>query len=240
MKKYIYTIILILLTSCSSQKCDEVEINMEKSFTAYEIKIPIKAGIIVFETEGVFRIDTSVYSDICSPWGDVVYITITTPDGIEKKLSNKICRTDYTPVDGDIIIRTKFNTGYFIPWMDNIWTGTGDDKVSFQECPVILKIRNVKSCKKSIPLLKELPAEKKKETKTGRDSSLSVPSILKPGLDVLKKAMSPDGNNSRHNLLGEPLPEEEQEKIKKGFKDATNLLKSTFGFEGGEENDRNQ
>ncbi|MCD4705908.1 hypothetical protein K8R61_02395, partial [bacterium] len=191
MKKYITFILLIFLISCSSQKCDEIEINMNGDFVSYEIKTPVKAGITIFEIpeDAVFYIDTPIYSDYVKPWGNVVYITITTPNGKEKKLSSKICRTDYISNDGYIIVRTKSNPKYFISETDNIWTGIGNDLASFQECPIILKIRNVKNCKKNIPLLKNLPTEEKEGVKTDGNSSLYVPSIFKPGLEVLKKAM---------------------------------------------------
>ena len=244
MKKYIYAfIILIFLVSCSSQKCDEIEINMDGKFIAYEIKIPIKEGVTTFEiTENsVFHIETFVndaYNDYFHPWSKAMFITVTTPDGIEKKLSGKICRTDYISYAGNIIIRIKYNPKYFNPLAgDIVQSGFGINSKEFKQCPIILKIRNVKNCKKNIPFLEDLPTEKKKKAKTDGNSSLSIPFVFKPGLEVLREAMSPDDNISKHQVFGGPLPAEKQEKIKKDFEDAVKLLKSTFEIEGEKENE---
>ena len=47
--------------------------------------------------------------------GDIIFITITTPDGEEQKMSGKIGRTEYISYNENIIVQIKFNPKYFNP-----------------------------------------------------------------------------------------------------------------------------
>ncbi|MEA2088778.1 MAG: hypothetical protein U9O55_02990 [Patescibacteria group bacterium] len=214
----------------------EYFVNLNGQFASYEKRLTIsKPCILVFDAQGQFKlkcpesISHDAYGGMTDPWGDIIYFTVTY-QGETKRLAGVKSQMKIM-VPGEIILSLEYDKEDFNPNLDKIWTGKYQEPI-FSYGSVSIKIFELQGDDKvsDIPGLKSL-------TETEKDSILSVPSVFKPGFEILKRAMSLDDNNSKYNFFGlEPLPKEEQEKIKKDFKNAINLLKSTFEF-GGEENE---
>ena len=215
----------------------EYSVNLNGQFAPWEKRLTIsKPGILVFDVQGQFKlrcpesIGHDAYGGMTDPWGDIIYFTVAYQGKVKKLSGVKSQMKIMAP--GEIVLSLGYDEKYFNSDLDKIWTGKYQEPV-FSYGHVSIKIFEFRGDDKTpnISELNELPSDNDK------NSSLSISSI--PGLKVLKRAMSPDGNNSQNNIFGiEPLPKEEQEKIRQGFKDAVELLKSTFKF-GGKENDSN-
>ncbi len=139
------------------------KINLDGAFAPCELRVPVKLGVVIFEIEenSAFLVDTPWQGGPVSPWSDVIYITVTTPDGIVKKLSGPLCQL-YIPYDGELIIRVEESPEY-VSAILRVSTGIAPSPSpsDFEKGPITLKIRNVKSYNPNIPKLEDLPKSKK-------------------------------------------------------------------------------